>query len=157
MPRERKGSILSRDGKLYARVQFTDESGKRRDITRKAESRTHARQIIRQLLKEIESSTPKQLDAVNMTFRELADYYTNNYLHEAIYVGDKKVSGVGAVMKRTISEKHFAEICGLSYGYVKALRRQGAIKHLRAGRKVLYLYPERVEDFLKVREHRPAQ
>lgn len=66
MPRERKGSILDRDGNLYAGVQFTDENGKKRDITRKADSRAHARQIIRQPLKEIESSTPKQLDAANM-------------------------------------------------------------------------------------------
>lgn len=55
-------------------------------------------------------------------------------------------------MKRTVSEKRFAEICGLSYGYVKSLRRQGRIKHLRAGRKVLYLWPEHVEDFLRARE-----
>lgn len=62
MARERKGSIVNRDGKLYARVQFTDENGKRRDITRKADSRSHARQIIRQLLKEVENSTPKHLE-----------------------------------------------------------------------------------------------
>lgn len=60
-------------------------------------------------------------------------------------------------MKRAIGEKRFVEICGLSYGYVKALRRQGAIKHLRVGRKILYLYPEHVDDFLKAREHQPAQ
>lgn len=60
-------------------------------------------------------------------------------------------------MKRTISEKQFAEICGLSYGYVKTLRRHGRVKHIRAGRRVLYLYPEHIEDFLRERENRAAQ
>lgn len=76
MARERKGSVVNRDGKLYARVQSTDESGKRRDITRKAENRTHARQIIRQLLREIENLAPKQLDSAQLTFAELAASYS---------------------------------------------------------------------------------
>ena len=76
MARERKGSVVNRDGKLYARVQSTDESGKRRDIIRKAENRTHARQIIRQLLREIENLAPKQLDSAQLTFAELAASYS---------------------------------------------------------------------------------
>ena len=68
MPRERKGSVVTKDGKLYARVRFKDGDGKQRDLWRKADSRTHARQIIRQLLKEIENAAPQQLDTANMTF-----------------------------------------------------------------------------------------
>ena len=130
MPRERKGSILNRDGKLYARVQFTDENGKRRDITRKAESRTHARQIIRQLLKEIESSTAKQLDAVNMTFSELAEHYIKNYLHQATYVGDKKVSGVRSLIPALTVVRPLVEHFGsrklrsLTYGEIRAYKQK---------------------------------
>lgn len=31
MAKERKGSIAKRDGKIYARGQFTDDSGNKRD------------------------------------------------------------------------------------------------------------------------------
>lgn len=141
MPRERKGSILNRDGKLYARIQFTDENGKRRDITRKADSRAHARQIIRQLLKEIESSTPKQLDAVNMTFRELADHYTNNYLHEAIYVGDKKVSGVRSLVPTLTVVRPLVEHFGprklrsITYGEIRAYKQKRLQTPTRYGKQ----------------------
>jgi integrase len=94
MARERKGSIVEREKKIYARIQFVDEAGKKRDIWRKADSRTHAREIIRQLLAEIEKAGTHQIDAANLTFSELADYYIKNYLHEAVYVGEMKVSGV---------------------------------------------------------------
>lgn len=94
MARERKGSIVQRDNKLYARIQFQDENGKKRDLWRKADSRTHARAIIREMLTEIEKAGTRHIDAANMTFVELADYFVRNYLHEAVYVGEMKVSGV---------------------------------------------------------------
>ena len=97
MARERKGSVVERGGKLYARVQFTDENGKRHDLWRKVENRREARQVTRQLLKQVENSTPKQLDSANMTFEELAGHYITNYLQEAVYVGERKVSGVRGV------------------------------------------------------------
>jgi hypothetical protein len=60
--------------------------------------------------------------------------------------------------KRTISEKKFAAICGLSYGFVKVLRRKGEIPgHIKTGRKISYLYPEHVEEFLRKREQRAAE
>lgn len=53
--------------------------------------------------------------------------------------------------KRVLTEKEFAAVCGLSYGYVKTLRRRGLIACLRFGRRVLYM-PEHVELFLKGHE-----
>jgi integrase len=98
MARERKGTITKRGGKLYARVQFTDETGKRRDIWRRAENRTHARQLIRELLKEIENSTAVSLDAANMTFDDLAAYFEKYHLQPAQYVDGRKVSGVRSLI-----------------------------------------------------------
>lgn len=94
MARQRKGSIIKRDGKIYARVQFVDDLGKKRDLCRKANSEKEARKNVRDLLKEIENKSSKELDATNMTFADLADYYIKNYLHEAVYVNEMKVSGV---------------------------------------------------------------
>jgi hypothetical protein len=50
--------------------------------------------------------------------------------------------------RRVLTEKEFAAVCGLSYGYIKTLRRRGLIVCLRVGRRALYL-PEHVEQFLK--------
>lgn len=98
MARERKGTITKRDGKLYARVQFKDETGKRRDLWRRAENGTHARQLIRELLREIENSTAVALDAANMTFEDLAAYFEKHHLQPARYVDGRKVSGVRSLI-----------------------------------------------------------
>jgi predicted site-specific integrase-resolvase len=55
----------------------------------------------------------------------------------------------------TLTERQFASVCGLSYGYIKRLRRRGLIPyHLRFGRRVLYK-PSHVERFLM--EHEQGQ
>lgn len=55
-------------------------------------------------------------------------------------------------IKRVLNEKQFSMIIGLSYANVKKMRRAGHIKHLRVGRRVLYLYPEHIEVFLSCHE-----
>jgi integrase len=129
MPRERKGSIIQRNGKLFARIRFKDESGKLRDIWRKADNRTHAREIIRQLLNEIESASTRQIDAANMTFGELAEYFITNYLHEAVYVADMKVSGVRGVREALCEVKPLQEYFGnkkirsITYGDIRTYKQ----------------------------------
>jgi len=141
MPRERKGSIVTKDGKLYARVRFKDENGKQRDIWKKGESRADARKIIRQLLREIESLTPKQLDAANMTFADLANHYLEHYLQPAVYVGDKKVSGVRSlVTARTVVKpltEHFGNhrLKTITYGQVRAYKQMRLQTPTRQGRQ----------------------
>jgi integrase len=100
---ERKGSIRKRDGKLYARVQFIDENGRKRELWRRAESRTHARKLIRELLSEVESSSAEMLNAAQLTFDELADYFEKTYLKPAVYVDGRKVAGVRSVIPAKIA------------------------------------------------------
>lgn len=94
MARERTGSIIERKGKIYARLQFKDENGKVRDLCRVAESRIDAKKKLKELLQMVENSSTKELDAASMTVSELAQHYKEKYLHQAIYVGETKVSGV---------------------------------------------------------------
>ena len=54
MPRERKGSIRERRGGVFARVTFTDDTGNRREIERKAENRTHAKQLIKDVIRQLD-------------------------------------------------------------------------------------------------------
>ena len=57
----------------------------------------------------------------------------------------------------TITEKQFAQIVGLSYGYIKTLRQKKQIPCVKIGRAIRYRYPEHVEQFLKQREQRAEQ
>jgi integrase len=94
MARQKTGSVVTKNGKLYARVQFIDESGKKRDLWRTASSKKDAKEKIKELLETSETKTAKELDALRMTFNQLADFYEETYLHEAIYVNERKISGI---------------------------------------------------------------
>jgi hypothetical protein len=48
--KDRKGYIVERAGKLYVRIQFTDNLGKRRELRRRANDRAHARQLQKELV-----------------------------------------------------------------------------------------------------------
>lgn len=94
MSRPKKGSIAVKNGKLYARVQFIDESGKKRDLWRTASNKKDAKEKIKDLIKNSETKTPKELDAARMSLNQLIDFYEEVYLHEAIYINERKMSGI---------------------------------------------------------------
>ena len=53
------------------------------------------------------------------------------------------------IRSRVLNERQFAEAVGVSYAFIKRLRRQGSFKGFcRVGRRVLYKNPEHVEAFL---------
>jgi hypothetical protein len=94
MSNERKGFIVERDGKLYVRIQWTDSLGKRRELMRRANDRQHARQLKKDLVKQLDSADAEQkLAAEKTTFKDLAERYKAQSLIEARYVGDRKVAG----------------------------------------------------------------
>jgi integrase len=129
MGRERKGTIIQKNGKIYARVRFKDETGKQRDFWRVAESKSIARHIIKELIKQSETLSAKQLDTANKTFAELADHYIKNYLQEAVYVGDRKVSGVRGVepaiyaVKPLIAYFGSKKIKKITYGDIRTYKQ----------------------------------
>ncbi len=86
-----KGSVQTR---LYARVGYTDENGRRHDVVRAAKSRTHARDLIKDILRELEDCGGTVLQAARMTFGDLASYYSKHYLKDAEYVDGRKIEGV---------------------------------------------------------------
>lgn len=129
MAKERTGyTYKDNSGRWYARVTFTNEQGKRRDIKRSGESEKDAKKTLRALLRELEDSGENSLDAANMTFAELADHYINNYLHEAVYVGERKVSGVRgrkealAEVRPLIAYFGRRKIRSLTYGDIRSYR-----------------------------------
>jgi integrase len=93
MPRIRKGAIVEKNGKVYARVRYTAEDGKRKDLWLLAKNKTDAQDIIQDKIKELKEHGEKTVDASRMSFGELADYFEKNFLISAEYVDGRKIAG----------------------------------------------------------------
>jgi integrase len=103
MPRLKTGSAVAkkkiRGSKTikiwFARVTYFDDEGKRREWARKPKSntKTAAKEEAKRMLQELEGQGKKAIDAANMTFAQLADFYQETYLIDAEYVDGRKVAG----------------------------------------------------------------
>ena len=93
MPKGRSGSIRKRDGALYARVTFLDTKGKRKEKWKRADNRTHAKELINQMLRELDDFGEESLEGDKISFADLADYYEKTYLVPPTYANDRKVAG----------------------------------------------------------------
>lgn len=130
MAKTRSGSVWTDRGKPYARVTYVDEFGKRRDIRRRALSRTHARQLIKELLREIEERGEGSLDTSRLTFAQLAKHYKERYVTPARYIDNRKVAGLRShkEVRRIVSilEKHFGtkKLRSITHGDILHFRSQ---------------------------------
>jgi integrase len=86
--------IRERRGGVFARVTFTDESGRRREIERRARNRTDAKEALKQILRDLDDHGEHIFDADQMSFADLTGYYEKNYLIEPQYVHGRKVAGL---------------------------------------------------------------
>src|SRR5437764_1562480 len=130
MAKERTGYVYQDQvGRWYARITFTNEQGIRRDIKRSAKTEKEANKALKALVKELEDEGERSLEAVNMTFAELADHYIKNYLHDAVYVGERKVSGVRwrkealAEVKPLIENFGKRKLRSITYGDIRAYKQ----------------------------------
>ena len=74
--------------------QLSDETGKYHNVKKAARSHSHAKEVLKGLLRELDDHCGKSIESARMTFGELADYYEKTYLIEAQYVGDRKMAGL---------------------------------------------------------------
>ncbi len=86
--------MRTKDGKIYARVTYTDQLGKIREVWRKAETRTEAKELIKQILRTLDDYGEKTIQAEYMTFKNLADYFIKTYLTPPEYINAQKVAGL---------------------------------------------------------------
>lgn len=133
MGRDRTGSFWKDStGALYGRVTWINSRGKRKERKRKAYSgtRREARRHIKEMLDELdEQGDERAIDGATLTFKQLADYYENEYAVPAEY--DKhgiKKAGLRshADVKRKLKtlREHFAgRARDVSYGNVAAFKR----------------------------------
>lgn len=115
MGRPRSGSIWIDKGDIYARVTYTDEFGKRKSVRRKAFSRTHARQLIKEMLREIEERGEASLDTSRLTFAQLAKHYKDRYATPARYIESRKIAG----LRSHTEVKRIVEILANHFGTKK--------------------------------------
>ena len=92
--REHGGSVYEYKGNFYARVQYIDENGKRRDKKVAVNSRSEARRVFKQLREKLDSHGESALNAHDMTFKELAGIYKETKLVPAVIRDGKKVAGL---------------------------------------------------------------
>jgi hypothetical protein len=62
MGKERKGSIVEKNGRLYVHVASTDSLGKRRELMRRARDRKHARELQKLLVKQLDSAEDQRAE-----------------------------------------------------------------------------------------------
>src|SRR5262249_15416262 len=91
--RERTGSISTRKGVLYARVSYVDATGKRKEITRKAESRADARRIIDELHARLDQHGADAAQNDRATVAEVIELYRQEKAQPAVIRDGKKKSG----------------------------------------------------------------
>lgn len=146
MGRPRTGSIrVASDGQIFARVTYNDEFGKRRDIKRKAYSRTHARQLIKEMLREIEDRGERSLDSSRLTFAQLAKHYKERYCTPARYIESRKITG----LRSHVEVKRIVEILANHFGS----KRLRSITH----GDVLQLRSQRLDTIVKFKNVPPRQ
>src|SRR4051812_6167843 len=102
--RKRYGSFAWTDpktGYLYARVRVRHVDGKIKPIYRRAINLTHAEQLANEIKTEFDNRGQAFLDGRTMTFRELGEWYKEEYVVAPVYVSGKKVDG----MRTWVSER----------------------------------------------------
>jgi integrase len=101
-----RGTILKRKARTrsgkptwWARVNYVDPvTGKRRDLQRRANSKSDAQDLRDELINDIKKTHARSVRGERMTFGDLCDYFEEHYLKPAQYVDGRKVAGVRSLM-----------------------------------------------------------
>jgi integrase len=85
-----------KDGKVswYARIVRIEGNGKKKQYTRKADSKSHARRLRDELADSFEDGGETAIEGDKMTFRELAEDYKIRKIIPAKYHQNRKVAGL---------------------------------------------------------------
>jgi integrase len=106
------GEQVYQEKRWFARFDYTDKNGKRRTVRRRAENKTHAKELLLDLLQKHKEQSEQMLEGERMTFDALAAYYERTYLIEPEYVGDRKVAGLRSAYDFRLRLKVLKEFFG---------------------------------------------
>jgi len=100
MAKDRTGYVgKDKNGKWFARVTITDDTGKRRNIAKRAKDKRDARTVLKGILRDLDAEGSQSVDLARLTFNDLADFYAAHYCKPAEYVDGKKVAGLRDVFR----------------------------------------------------------
>jgi integrase len=129
MARERSGMIFEREKDVwYARVTYTDEAGRRKYVKRRADNKSHAKELVKQLLRELDDYGEHAVESAQMTFIELAGFYERTYLIEPQYVDGRKIAGLRSAydfqLRLTVLREHFGKrkLRAITHGDIERFR-----------------------------------
>ncbi len=130
MAKDRSGYIFKdkTKGVWYARTTITDTTGKRRNIKRQAKDKREAKQILKTILRQLETGGCKAVDIARLTFNDLADFYGAHYCKPAEYSDGKKVAGLRDVARAqgflVRFREHFGKcrLTDITYGDIHSYR-----------------------------------
>jgi hypothetical protein len=108
----REKNYTERDGKIYALVSYTDTDGKRRQIWRKAESKSDAREIARTLKEQLRTGTE------SFEHNKTLDEYLDEWLVSA---------------KQKLCERTFEDYRGMLRLYVRPTLGKKQLTKIRPG------------------------
>jgi integrase len=94
MPRIRRGAEVEKNGRWYGRVRYVLPNGKRKDIWMPAQDKTHAAQLVKDKLRELETTGETDVNSDRVTFLQLAEKYKERKLFPAKIINSRKVAGV---------------------------------------------------------------
>jgi integrase len=97
--KQTKGWVTQYGGKWFARLDYHNAEGKHRQVKRTAKDEQDAQRILDSLLADqhvnstgISTLVPHS-PASQMTFDQLASFFRNRYITEAVFVGGRKIVG----------------------------------------------------------------
>lgn len=113
MAKDRSGYVFKdKTGTWFARTTIADATGKRRNIKRSAKSKRDAKEILVNILRELDAEGSKTIDSSKLVFNDLADYYQRHYCKPAEYVDGKKIAGLRDVQRAQQCLARFREYFG---------------------------------------------
>lgn len=132
----------------YARVTYTDDGGKRKNVKQRAENKTAAKEAVKHIIRDLDDNGERSRDAARMTFAHLADYYKENYLTEPEYVDGRKVAGLrsyyGVGIRLQMLKDYFGrfKLRSLTHGDLKKFRTHRLKTPTRSGFHVLVVFTD---------------
>ena len=128
--KERKGYVFNENGKWFARVTFTDATGKRRNVKRTAKTKSEAKELLKKVTRQIDDEGITVIDVWRKSFNDLADYYEMHYVKPARFIDNQKVEGLRDIRRVKGFLIHFREYFGkkklseITYGDIYSYRSE---------------------------------
>lgn len=128
--KQKTGQIFEnkKTGEWIARVCYQNINGKRTAIQRKAENKTEAREVLKEILETLEKGGRTAFDNEKLTINNLCDFYEKHYVNPAKIINGRKVSGLRSHVQVKGYIKLFREYLGgaklkdLTYEEIRSFR-----------------------------------